>query len=157
MMKKNEVYLTEEKKLEFENELHELKFTRRDEIVRDLQEARAQGDLSENADYAAAREEQSLNEGRIKEIEAILENAKIIKDNVVHEVVEIGSTVELMDFEMDEIHTYRIVGSQETNPDEGKISNSSPIAQAIVGKKVGDEATVDAPVGEYRVRIESIK
>ncbi len=156
-MKKNEIYLTQNKYDELEKELHELKFTKRDQIIIDLQEARAQGDLSENADYAAAREEQSLNEGRIKELEAVLESAVIIEENIHHDVAEIGSTVIIYDVTTKERASYRIVGSQETNPDEGKISNNSPIAQALIGKKIGDTVTVNAPMGEYQLVIESIE
>lgn len=152
-MTKEIVYLTKEKKKEFEDELHQLKFVKRDEVIQELQEARAQGDLSENADYAAAREEQSFVEGRIQELEAYLENVEIIDEHNHKDTVSIGSVVKILDVEMEEEMVFRIVGSQESDPDTGKISNNSPIATALLGHKVGDVVTVEAPNAEYDLKI----
>lgn len=151
------VYLTEEKKKEFEQELHELKFVKREQVIQDLQEARAQGDLSENADYAAAREEQSFVEGRIQELEAYLENVEIIEADSKKSEVVIGSVVKIYDNDIEEEEVYRIVGSQESDPTKGRISNNSPMAKALLGSKVGDIVTVEAPLGEYTLKVLEIK
>ncbi len=156
-MTKEVVYLTEEKKKEFEDELHQLKFVKRDEVIKELQEARAQGDLSENADYAAAREEQSFVEGRIKELEAYLDNVQIIEDDKNKDEVRIGSVVKILDIDVEEELVFRIVGSQESDPDTGKISNNSPIAQGLLGGKVGDVVTIEAPTSEYDLKILEIE
>ena len=113
-----------------------------------------QGDLSENAEYDSAREEQGKLEARIKEVEYILEHATIIDDaQTEKDKVTIGSTVSLQYDGDDEVEEYRIVGSQEADPFNNKISNESPIAMAILGKKVGDMAEVDSPNGTYKVKI----
>lgn len=156
-MTKEIVYLTEEKKKEFEDELHQLKFVKRDEVIQELQEARAQGDLSENADYAAAREEQSFVEGRIKELEAYLDNVEIIEDDNTKDEIRIGSVVKILDIEMEEEMVFRIVGSQESDPDSGKISNNSPIAKALLGGKIGDVVSVEAPNSDYELKILEIE
>ncbi len=156
-MTKEIVYLTEEKKKEFEDELHQLKFVKRDEVIKELQEARAQGDLSENADYAAAREEQSFVEGRIQELEAYLDNVQIIEDDNSKDQVVIGSVVKIFDIDMEEEMVFRIVGSQESDPDSGKISNNSPIAKALLGKKVGEVVSVEAPNSDYELKILEIE
>lgn len=156
-MTKEIVYLTEEKKKEFEDELHQLKFVKRDEVIQELQEARAQGDLSENADYAAAREEQSFVEGRIKELEAYLDNVEIIEDDNTKDEIRIGSVVKILDIEMEEEMVFRIVGSQESDPDSGKISNNSPIAKALLGGKIGDVVSVEAPNCDYELKILEIE
>ncbi len=156
-MTKEIVYLTEEKKKEFEDELHQLKFVKRDEVIKELQEARAQGDLSENADYAAAREEQSFVEGRIQELEAYLDNVKIIESDCTKDSVVIGSVVKILDIDMDEEMIFRIVGSQESDPDSGKISNNSPIAKALLGEKVGKTVSVEAPTSDYELKILEIE
>ncbi len=157
-MSKEIVYLTEEKKKEFEEELHQLKFVKRDEVIKDLQEARAQGDLSENADYAAAREEQAFVEGRIRELETYLENVEIISaDKKKKNVINIGSVVTIHDVDMDEEQTFRIVGMQESDPDNGKISNESPIAKALIGSKKGDVVVVNAPSFDYEIKVLSIE
>ncbi len=147
------VYLTKEKKEEFEKELHELKFVKREQVIQDLQEARAQGDLSENADYAAAREEQSFVEGRIQELEAYLENVELIETDSKKSEVVIGSVVKIWEADLEEEEVYRIVGSQESDPTKGRISNNSPMAQALLGAKVGQTVTVEAPSGEYELKV----
>lgn len=153
-MKQKEFFLTSEGYLELETELNTLKTDKREEVLNTLKEARALGDLSENAEYTAAREEQGKLESRIKEIEYILEHAVIIEDKGTEEgVVSIGSTVSLQYDGDDEIEEYRIVGSQEADPFNNKISNESPIAAAILNKKVGSVVEVSSPDGQYKVKI----
>ena len=150
-MKQKEFFLTSEGYLELETEL---KTDKRNEVLNSLKEARALGDLSENAEYDSAREEQAKLEARIKEVEYILEHATIIDDaQTEKDKVTIGSTVSLQYDGDDEVEEYRIVGSQEADPFNNKISNESPIAMAILGKKVGDMAEVDSPNGTYKVKI----
>jgi len=151
------IYLTKKGLIELQDELDYLRTTKRDEVIRDLQEARAMGDLSENADYDAARDEQAKVEGRIKEIERMLESYEIIKDNADSDKVSIGNTVVLEDVEFGDKDEYRIVGIQEADPNDHKISNESPIAVAILGRKVGDICNVAAPVGDYKVKIIEIR
>ncbi len=153
-MKQKEFFLTSEGYLELETELNYLKTDKRNEVLNSLKEARALGDLSENAEYDSAREEQAKLEARIKEVEYILEHATIIDDaQTEKDKVTIGSTVSLQYDSDDEVEEYRIVGSQEADPFNNKISNESPIAMAILGKKVGDMAEVDSPNGTYKVKI----
>lgn len=153
-MKQKEFFLTSEGYLELETELNYLKTDKRNEVLNSLKEARALGDLSENAEYDSAREEQAKLEARIKEVEYILEHATIIDDaQTEKDKVTIGSTVSLQYDGDDEVEEYRIVGSQESDPFNNKISNESPIAMAILGKKVGDMAEVDSPNGTYKVKI----
>lgn len=142
----NKIYLTKEGFLEKEEELDELKNVKRPENIKALKEARALGDLSENAEYDAARNEQSFLETRILELEKILENAVIMDEQKV--------TIKFIDD--DEVEEFKIVGSQEANPMNNKISNVSPLAIAIKGKKAGDIVQVDAPSGVYDVEIVSI-
>lgn len=153
-MKQKEFFLTSEGYLELETELNYLKTDKRNEVLNSLKEARTLGDLSENAEYDSAREEQGKLEARIKEVEYILEHATIIDDaQTEKDKVTIGSTVSLQYDGDDEVEEYRIVGSQEADPFNNKISNESPIAMAILGKKVGDMAEVDSPNGTYKVKI----
>ena len=153
-MKQKEFFLTSEGYLELETELNYLKTDKRNEVLNSLKEARALGDLSENAEYDSAREEQGKLEARIKEVEYILEHATIIDDaQTEKDKVTIGSTVSLQYDGDDEVEEYRIVGSQEADPFNNKISNESPIAMAILGKKVGDMAEVDSPNGTYKIKI----
>lgn len=157
-MTDEKVYLTKQGKVQLEEEVEMLKNEKRPEVIQRLQEARAQGDLSENADYDAAREEQAQLEARIKQIESMLSNVEIIEEQKADvKTVSIGTTVEIRDISMDMVDVYRIVGSTEANPLEGKISNESPIALAILNKQVGEKALVDSPGGEYEVEILNIK
>ena len=153
----NKVYLTNEGFLEIEEELNRLKDVKRPEVIKALKEARALGDLSENADYDAARNEQAQVEGRILELEKILETAEIIEKRDTDKV-GLGTTVTIryLDEDDDDTEEYRIVGSKEADPSNNKISNESPLAQAIMGAKAGDERTVDRPRGKYRVEIVEI-
>lgn len=144
--------ITDSGRKELEKELEELK-SRRGEIAEKIAEARSFGDLSENAEYDAAREEQGLLETRVIEIEDILQHASIIKaaDTTV---VGLGSAVELKN--SDKTVTYTVVGPVEADPMEGKISDESPIGQALMGKKVGDEVMISTPKGEIVYTISSL-
>lgn len=147
-----EIYLTEEGLEEIKKELDVLKFEKRPEVVQALKEARALGDLSENAEYDSARNEQAIVEARILELEQMLEKAVIIKE-VNKEVVSIGTKVTLEYVDDSEQEVYFIVGSKEADPFLNKISNESPIAKAIMGMKIGDRVSVDSPNGKYEVKI----
>jgi transcription elongation factor greA len=144
--------ITDSGRKELEKELEELK-SRRGEIAEKIAEARSFGDLSENAEYDAAREEQGLLETRVIEIEDILQHASIIKAADAT-VVGLGSAVELKN--SDKTVTYTVVGPVEADPMEGKISDESPIGQALMGKKVGDEVTISTPKGEIVYTISSL-
>ena len=154
----NKVYLTNEGFLEIEEELNHLKEVKRPEVIKALKDARALGDLSENADYDAARNEQAQVEGRIAELEKLLETAELIEQKDTDKV-GLGATVkiEYLDDEDDDIEEYRIVGSKEADPSNNKISNESPLARAIMNAKVGDVCIVDSPNGNYEVKVIEIK
>ena len=131
-----------------EEELHDLKVVKRKEVAGKIKEAREQGDLSENAEYDAAKDEQRDIEARIEEIEKILKNAEVVvEDEVDLGKINVGCTVRLYDVEFDEEMEYKIVGSSEANSLQGKISNESPVGKALMGKKVGDLVEVDT--GRY--------
>lgn len=155
MSEQKELYLTQEGLDEIKKELDELKLVRRPEVITALKDARAQGDLSENAEYDAARTEQAIVESRIKELEVMIENAIVIT-NVNTDVVSIGTKVTLEYIDEEEEEEYSIVGSQEADPFTNKISNESPIAKAIMGLKVGSVVSVDSPNGKYDVKILAI-
>ena len=154
----NKVYLTSEGFLEIEEELNELKNVRRPAVIKALKEARALGDLSENADYDAARNEQAQVEGRIKELEILLEKAELIEKSNTDKV-GLGTTVTIKYIDEDDEDTeeYRIVGSKEADPAKDKISNESPLAKAIMNANVGDICNVESPNGSYKVEIVNIK
>lgn len=156
MKNKNAVYLTEEGLKNLKDELDNLINVRRPENIKSIKEARALGDLSENAEYDSAKNEQAQIEARIKTIEKMLENVSVITD-VPKDVVGIGSTVSIEYVDDDDSDEYKIVGSQEADPFESKISNESPIAQALMNHKVGDVVTVESPNGSYEVEIKEIK
>ena len=151
-----ELYLTQEGLDEIKKELDELKLVKRPEVIAALKDARAQGDLSENAEYDAARTEQAIVEARIKDLEVMVENAVVIT-KADSDKVGLGTTVTIEYVGDDDTEEYSIVGSQEADPFENKISNESPIAKAIMNKKVGDIVTVESPNGSYDVKIISIK
>ena len=153
---KKEIFLTKKGLEELQAELDNLKQNVRPEVISQIKEARAQGDLSENAEYHAARDRQGQIEARIKELEYLVDNATIIEEGKKNEV-SVGSTVEIKYIDDDEIEEYSIVGSTEADPFENKISNESPIALGIMGKKVGDRVTIDSPNGSYDIEIISIK
>lgn len=155
MSKEKELYLTQEGLDELKKELDELIQVKRPEVINALKDARAQGDLSENAEYDAARTEQAIVESRIKELEAMLERAVIIT-KVDTDVVSIGTKVTLEYVDDEEEEEYSIVGSSEADPFTNKISNESPIAKAIMGLKVGSVVSVESPNGKYDVKILAI-
>ena len=155
MKQKKEFLLTSEGFLELETELNTLKNEDRPRIIEAIKEARAQGDLSENADYDAARDEQAKIESRIQELEYMLEHAKIIEKNT-SDTVEVGTTVTVKYVDDDEEEIYSIVGSMEADPFENKISNESPIGKAIMNKKVGEVISVESPNGSYDIKIVKI-
>ena len=156
MGNKNVVYLTQEGLDELKKELDNLINVRRPENIQAIKEARSLGDLSENAEYDAARNEQAQIENRIKQLEKMLENVSIITE-VKTDKVGIGNTVSIKYVDDDEEDEYKIVGSQEADPFESKISNESPIALALFDHKVGDIVTVESPNGNYEVEIIEIK
>lgn len=156
MKNKNTVYLTQEGLDNLKKELDDLINVRRPENVQAIKEARALGDLSENAEYDAARNEQAVIEARIKQLEKMLENVSIISD-VSTDSVSIGNTVTIKYVDDDEEDEYKIVGSQEADPFESRISNESPIAQALFDHKVGDIVTVESPNGSYQLEITAIQ
>ena len=153
---KKEIFLTKEGLAELQSELDDLKLNVRPEVIGQIKEARAQGDLSENAEYHAARDRQGQVEARIKELEYLIDNATIIEDTKSN-VVNVGSTVEIKYIADNETETYYIVGSTEADPFENKISNESPIAKGIMGKKKGDVVTIESPNGNYDIEIVSLK
>ena len=136
------------------DELKYLKLTRREEIKEQIAVARGFGDLSENAEYDEARNEQAKVEARIQELEALIENAEIIDESTMDvRSISLGSVVKLYDEDFDEEITYSIVGSNQADPLEQKISDQSPIGRALMGKKAGDSVIVTAPAGELRFKV----
>lgn len=137
-----------------QDELQDLKVNQRREIAQKIKEAREQGDLSENAEYDAAKDEQRDIEARIEQIEQILKNAEVVdEDEVDLDVVNIGCLVRVLDIEYNEEEEYKLVGSSEASSLQNKISNESPFGKALIGAKVGDVVEVEAPAGvvEYKV------
>ena len=155
-MKGKKTLLTKEGLKELQDELDELINVKRPANLKAIKEARALGDLSENADYDAAKNDQAELEGRIKKIEKMLENYEIIEKKTTDKV-GLGSTVNIKYIDDDEVDEYKIVGSQEADPFESKISNESPIAKALLNKKVGDIVEVESPNGVYKIEITEIK
>ena len=155
MDKKNILTYQGLKKLE--DELQELKVVRRKEVAAKIKEAREQGDLSENAEYDAAKDEQRDIEARIEDIEKILKNAEVVVEEEVDlDKISIGCNVKILDIEFDEELEYKIVGSTEANSLKGKISNESPVGKALLGKQVGDIVKVETPGGEFEYTVLSI-
>lgn len=155
MSEQKELFLTQQGLDELKKELDELIQVRRPEVINALKDARAQGDLSENAEYDAARNDQAIVESRIRELEAMIERAVVIT-KVDTNVVSIGTKVTLEYVEEEEEEEYSIVGSSEADPFTNKISNESPIAKAIMGLKVGSVVSVESPNGKYDVKILAI-
>lgn len=157
MVMDEKIYVTqeglEELKKEYDNLVHVIK----NEVIEDLKAARAQGDLSENADYDAARDRQAQVEARIRDLEAMLGNIEIIQEKKGRsQIVKLGSTVEIEDLKTKEVESFIIVGSVESDPLNGKLSNVTPLAMAILDKKVGTVSTVDVDE-PYDVKIIAIK
>lgn len=147
-------YMTEEGKQKLEDELEFLKTDRRQEVVERIKIARDFGDLSENSEYDAAKDEQAFVESRIAQVESMIRNAVIIEDdNGNPDVVSLGKSVTFKELPDGDEETYRIVGSAEADPFEGKISNDSPMAQAVIGKEAGDRVNVPTPGGDIEVEI----
>lgn len=156
MDKKN--ILTYEGLKKLEDELEDLKVVKRSEIAQKIKEAREQGDLSENAEYDAAKDEQRDIEARIEEIEKILKNAEVVvEDEVDLQKISIGCKVRILDCEYDEELEYKIVGSTEANSLKGKISNESPVGKALLGKEVGDVVKVETQAGELEYKVLEIR
>ena len=146
--------LTYEGLRKYEEELHDLKVVKRREVAEKIKEAREQGDLSENAEYDAAKDEQRDIEARIEELEKILKNAEVVdEDEVDLDKINVGCVVVLYDKEFEEEVEYKIVGSTEANSLQGKISNESPLGKALIGRTVGEDIEVEAQAGiiEYKV------
>ena len=156
MAEKKEVFLTAKGFTEIEEELDELKRVKRPEVINAIKEARALGDLSENAEYHSAREEQAIIEGRIQELEYMIDHAVIINEEA-SDKVRIGSTIVIKYVGEEDTEEYKIVGSTEADPFEDKISNESPIAKALLGKKKGDIVTVESPNGKYDIELINVK
>ena len=153
MSEKKPIYFTKEGYDEIKEELEYLINVKRPENIIAIKEARALGDLSENADYDAARNEQAELESKIKKLQAIIDNVTIIEETS-KDKIGVGNTVKIayVDDE-DDTDEYKIVGSQEADPFESKISNESPIAKALLGHKVGDIVTVSSPNGSYEIKV----
>ncbi len=150
--------MTQAGKEKLEQELEYLKSVKRKEVVERIKIARSFGDLSENSEYDSAKEEQAFVEGRITTIENMIRNAKIITDaELSGDTVSLGSSVTFIELPDGDEETYSIVGSAEADPFEGKISNDSPIAKSLIGKKVGEEVKVSTPGGDMDVKIIAIK
>ena len=151
-MANNEILLTAKGYAELEEELNELRTTKREENIQAIKEARSHGDLSENSEYDAARDEQAKIEARIQELEYKLEHATII-DASNKDTVNVGCDVTILYVDDDEEDTYSIVGSLEADPFENKVSNESPIGAALIGSKVGDIIPVVGPNGTYDIKV----
>ena len=152
MDKKN--ILTYQGLQKLEDELQNLKVVRRKEVAQKIKEAREQGDLSENAEYDAAKDEQRDIEARIEQIEKILKNAEVVVEEEVDlDKINIGCQVKILDMEFDEELEYKIVGSTEANSLKGKISNESPVGKALIGAGVGDVVEVETQMGNLKYKV----
>ena len=152
-----EIFMTAEGKKQLEERLHDLKVNGRAEMAEKIRVAREFGDLSENAEYDIAKDEQAKMEADIIDIEAKLRNAIIIDEKAKGDKADVGRTVEIKEVKTGTTFTYAIVGTHESNPMEGRISNESPIGKAIIGRRKGDEVTVKAPMGETAYKIIDIR
>lgn len=149
-----QIVLTDESLKKYEEELEYYKTVKRKENAEKLKEARAQGDLSENAEYDAAKDEQGMIEARIMELEAMLKNVKIIDESeLTNETIHVGSKVKVHDCDLDEDVMYQILGSKEADPFNGKLSDESPVGAALIGHAVGDTVDVETPDGTIQFRI----
>ena len=156
MDKKN--ILTYQGLQKLEDELQNLKVVRRKEVAQKIKEAREQGDLSENAEYDAAKDEQRDIEARIEQIEKILKNAEVVVEEEVDlDKISVGCRVKILDMEYDEELDYKIVGSTEANSLKGKISNESPVGKALLGAKVGEVVTVETQAGDLNYKVLEIQ
>lgn len=154
MAKGKQTLYTQQGYQELVAELYRRTHEEREKIKNDIATARGFGDLSENAEYDAARNDQAKNEARIKELEELIENAVIIDEsNIDSSVISLGSTVKVLNKTVNAEFTYALVGSNEANPAEGKISDQSPIGAALINKKAGDEITVEVPNGTLVMKV----
>ena len=154
MAEEKSFYMTEEGKKKLENELNMLITEKRPEVVERIKVARSFGDLSENSEYDAAKDEQAFVESRIAQIENMIRNAVIIENDASDpDTVSLGKTVTFVELPDGEEESYTIVGSAEADPFEGKISNDSPIAKSLLGNRIGDEVVVSTPAGDMNVKI----
>ena len=157
MAKGKQMLYTQQGYQELVDELHRLKHEKREEIKNAIATARGFGDLSENAEYDEARNEQAKNETRIKELEELLENAVILDESSIDtSVISLGSTVKIFHEALGMEMVYDLVGSNESNPAEGKISDQSPIGEALIGKREGDSVQVEVPNGTVSMKILSV-
>lgn len=153
-----QIPMTKEGYEQLKEELDHLKKVERPEVVEEIEKARAHGDLSENAEYDAAKERQGFIEGRIQELQSKISQAQIIDPSQLSgDKVMFGATVTIFDLEDDEQKTYKIVGDDEADIEENKISYSSPIAQALIGKSVAEEVTIETPGGDKNVEIVEVE
>lgn len=158
MAEEKSYYMTEEGLEKLKEELEYLKTEKRKEIVERIKIARGFGDLSENSEYDAAKNEQAWLESRIAQVEKMIRNAEIIEANDEHsDTVQLGKSVTFIELPDGDEETYKIVGSAEADPFEGKISNDSPMARSLLGRQVGEEVTVQTPGGEMKVKIISVE
>ena len=156
-MEEKKNILTYEGLKKLEDELQDLKVVRRKEIAEKIKEAREQGDLSENAECDAAKDEQRDIEARIEQIEKILKNAEVVLEEEIDlDKINIGCNVRVLDLEYNEEEEYKLVGSSEASSLQNKISNESPIGRALIGARIGDVVTVEAPAGEIKYKVLSI-
>jgi transcription elongation factor GreA len=151
-MPKKDIFLTPEGAAKIEEELKHLRDVKRPELSARLRHAISMGDLSENADYIVTKEEQAFLEGKIQELEVTLREATIIENSGATNRIDLGCTVRILE-DGDETLEYRIVGAVEANPREGKISNESPLGQALMGKQKGDTVVSSTPTGELEYKI----
>ncbi|MDO4285416.1 MAG: transcription elongation factor GreA [Eubacteriales bacterium] len=157
-MEEKKNILTYEGLKKYEDELHDLKVNRRQDVAQKIKEAREQGDLSENAEYDAAKDEQRDIEARIEELEKILKNAEVVvEDEVDLDKINIGCRVKIRDMEYKEDLEYKIVGSTEANSLKGKISNESPVGRALIGAKVGQIVNVETQAGTMQYKVLEIQ
>ncbi len=146
-------FLTREGFDKLQDELNYLRKDKRQEVADRLREASDGEDLIENAEYEAAKNEQAFVEGRIKELEILLATAKIIEEKSESDSIQVGSTVTIQEVDTEEKETFTIVGAAEAQPNEGRISNESPLGRALLNHRKGDEVSVKAPDGDYQVKI----
>ena len=150
--------LTYEGLKKLEDELQDLKVVKRKEVAQKIKEAREQGDLSENAEYDAAKDEQRDIEARIEELEKILKDAEVVVEEEVEvDKINVGCTVKILDCEFDEELVYQIVGTTEANSLKGKISNESPVGMALIGHQAGDEVVVETQAGDITYKVLDIQ
>ena len=156
-MSRKEVILTEEGLKQLQDEVNYLSNVKREEVAEQIRQAREFGDISENSEYDDAKNEQALLEHRIANLQEKLRRARVIKDSEIEtDKVSVGTTVTLRDKKVGDVRIYTVVGSAEADPTKAKLSNESPVGQAIIGKRVGDVVTVNIPIGALDLEILAI-